>query len=298
MNYIYYKAQKGNFGDDLNAWIWPNFFGEHNDNDNIAFLGIGSILYNDFPLIKSLTSQRKIVFGSGVRLTYDQFKYDSSWDIKFLRGPLSASALGGKNKHIIDAAYTIRLMNNFDEILATPKKYDISIFPYFKSIDFFDWPQLCKKMNFHYISPESEFGVEHTLKEIAASKFVITEAMHGAILADVLRVPWHRFVLSTPFTEGPMVSEFKWMDWLYSINLPYPQTTFIKFFRKTFLNKLVYDLSLKTINAEFLFKKKIENDIITNLSSPKEYYLSSDSLISEINSRLFDEIHTIKNEIL
>ena len=79
----------------------------------------------------------------------------------------------------------------------------------------------------------SERGIDYTLKEILASKYIITEAMHGAIIADIYRIPWSRFVLSTLFTEGAMVSEYKWMDWLYSVGIYNIETTEISFYRKT-----------------------------------------------------------------
>lgn len=297
MKYIYYKSHKGNFGDDLNAWMWPKFFGEHQENSKNAFLGIGSILFNDFPLIKQLTDERKIVFGTGIRLTHDPLKIDESWDIKFLRGPLSAIALGNKYEYIADAAYAIRLLPEFEEIKNTPKKYKVSVFPYFKSLNYLDWEKLCKELGFNYISPESELGVEHTLREIAASEYIITEAMHGAILADILRVPWHRFILSTPVTEGSMVAEFKWLDWLASIGQQESKSTFIKFYRKTPINKIVHGITRNMINVEFLLKKVVKKDVSKTLSSIKDFYLSSDSCISSIDNRIASKVGELKKEI-
>ena len=54
----YYKATAGNFGDDLNSWLWdrllPNAFDgicyhrhsshERNNNENTLFVGIGTLL--------------------------------------------------------------------------------------------------------------------------------------------------------------------------------------------------------------------------------------------------------------
>jgi succinoglycan biosynthesis protein ExoV len=39
--------------------------------------------------------------------------------------------------------------------------------------------------------------------------------MHGAIVADALRVPW------VPIVTSPRILKLKWQDWCSSVNLPY-----------------------------------------------------------------------------
>jgi succinoglycan biosynthesis protein ExoV len=185
-------------------------------------------LYNDFAEFKKIGDQKKVVFGSGIRPYYDQFKIDHKWDIKFLRGPLSAGALKNKFEYIADSAYALSLVKS--DLPPVAKKYKVSVIPYFRSLSYFNWEKICNELGYHYISPLAEKGIEHTINEIAASEKIICEAMHGAIIADIMRVPWHRFVLSTPETEGERVGEFKWMDWLYSIDLKYTDASYIKFY--------------------------------------------------------------------
>ncbi len=297
MEYIYYKDPIGNFGDDLNGWLWPQLFGEENLNNDDAFLGIGSILFNNSKLITDLKERRKIVFGTGIRLTYEAFKYDDKWDVKFLRGPLSSYSFNNKYDYISDAAYALRFIENFDSLKNTEKKYEISVMPYFRSIPFFDWQSICDNLGYHYISPLSENGVEFTLNEIASSKYLITEAMHGAILADILRVPWHRYVLSTPITEGPMVSEFKWMDWLYSVGITNLSTTFIKFNRKTFLNPWIKKITVNILDVDFFVKKVVVKEILLKLASIDMYYLSKDNIVEVIDEKLNDKIIDFKREL-
>src|SRR3569623_1144475 len=43
----------------------------------------------------------------------------------------------------------------------------------------------------------------------------MTEAIHGAIVADTLRVPW------IPVACSPEVAPFKWIDWTQSLGLDY-----------------------------------------------------------------------------
>src|SRR5690606_15093137 len=57
----YYKSARGNFGDDLNLWIWPRLFPDLLDEDESElFVGIGSLLNHRLPprLVKH-------IFGSG-----------------------------------------------------------------------------------------------------------------------------------------------------------------------------------------------------------------------------------------
>lgn len=297
MEYIYYKDAKGNFGDDLNAWLWPQFFGPHNPSSPHAFVGIGSILCHDSPLFRPLTGRRKIVFGTGVRPAYKSFTFGNEWDVRFLRGPLSAHYFNNEHPFIADAAYALGLSESFGHIVSTPKKYKVSVIPYFRSLPFFDWEKVCAELGFHYISPTAEHGIEHTLEEIAASEFVIAEAMHGAIIADILRVPWSRFVLSTPFTEGSGVSEFKWMDWLFSIGQTGTDTAHIKLYRKSFLHGWLKKASGNVLNTEFLVKRAVREDLVKQLAGIRNFSLSSDNTIQEINTRFFDEIAALKAEL-
>ena len=297
MEYIYYKAKNGNFGDDLNAWLWPKFFGESNSNDDY-FLGIGSILFKDSAILKTLKNKKKIVFGTGIRPAYKPFVIDDTWDIRFLRGPLSAGALGNKFEFISDAAYSLRLTESFNKFNSAEKKYKVSLMPYFHSVEFFNWKEIAEKLGYHYISPLSESGVEFTLQEMAASEYIITEAMHGAIVADALRVPWSRFVLSTPYTEGSMISEFKWMDWLYSVQVLIDKPVYIQFYRNSFVNRWIKTITAKTIDAKFLLRNMVKKDILSELSAVKNFYLSKDEVVKQIDYRIQEKINSLVKTIL
>ena len=60
---------------------------------------------------------------------------------------------------------------------------------------------------------------EETVQRIRKAKLVIADAMHAAIVADALRVPW------IPVAISPQSNSFKWLDWALSLNLPYNPTT-------------------------------------------------------------------------
>lgn len=61
MRLFYYKDKDGNFGDDLNMWLWdrllPNAF---DDSQDEWISVIGSIIHSDMP-----EGKKKLVFSSG-----------------------------------------------------------------------------------------------------------------------------------------------------------------------------------------------------------------------------------------
>jgi succinoglycan biosynthesis protein ExoV len=74
MKVIYYQDPLGNFGDELNRWLWPQIFGRaitgfghhgvetraENNAEDLLFYGIGTILDDRIP-----EQPEKIIFGSG-----------------------------------------------------------------------------------------------------------------------------------------------------------------------------------------------------------------------------------------
>ena len=57
--------------------------------------------------------------------------------------------------------------------------------------------------------------VEEVISDIKASKVLLAEAMHGAIVADALRVPW------IPIRAHRRHHDFKWHDWCASMSIRY-----------------------------------------------------------------------------
>lgn len=296
MELCYFKAPRGNFGDDLNAWVWPRIF-DGNSFKDLHFLGIGSILCQESDLINSLDSSKtKVVFGTGVRYSYHNFQIDDTWDILFLRGPLSAKCFENKFKYIADAAYVLRQLKEYDEFVNMPKKHELSFMPHISSMPFFNWKQICKNLGMNYISPYSEDGVDFTLKEIAQSNRVISEAMHGAIIADIFRVPWHRFVFATPFSEGGLVSEFKWDDWLLSIDVKNVVPTHVKAYYRTPINPLLLRITGHRLNVHLFLKSYVRPRIYQSLSNINDFYLSSDKRIIDIDLQIKERIEFFINK--
>ena len=206
MKLTYYKGKVPNFGDDLNAIMWdklvkPGFF---NDKSDELFLGIGSILWDDYP-----SKSKKIVVGSG----YGGYKKipdvtDGTWEFPFVRGPRTAKMLNlDPNVAITDAA----ILTHYIGLPKQDKKFTISFMPHWESIERGTWQAVCTKANIHYIDPRGD--VVQILKEIQQSELLLTEAMHGAILADTLRTPWQAL---EPINS---LHRNKWFDWSESMKL-------------------------------------------------------------------------------
>ncbi len=281
MKLEYYKGKIPNFGDDLNAYLWPNIFKKQFDNkiDEIPFYGIGTIIDQ-----RIAPQKKNIIFGTGIRNA--TYKYDTKlWDIFFVRGPISSNILGGA-KYITDSAYCLKFHPKGEYFLnLTTKKHKIGIIPHFLSLPHLNWESICNKNNAYFIDPTK--NVEQIIEDIASCEQVLTEAMHGAIIADFLRVPWHRYKYYSHFYEGEVVSEIKWTDWLSSIGINDTYESRINFYETRYSKNL--SSVLKKRVQSFLFKKLLHNNSI-------QYYLSNDAILQQKYDELDEVINKLKSK--
>lgn len=204
MKLHYFKPPDGtsNFGDELNVHIWkhflPNFF---DDNDNRVFFGIGTILR---AAKKYYPNSEIIVFGAGAH-GVDQ-KPNLNFQTIFVRGPLS-SALLNNSKFITDPAILTPIVFPFNNPI---KKHSYSYIPHF-SVANHSYKRAVERLGINYIDPRS--SVDSIIEDINASKVLICEAMHGAIVADSYRIPW------IPVSSFESFNNFKWKDWSQSLSL-------------------------------------------------------------------------------
>ncbi|MBL8449283.1 MAG: polysaccharide pyruvyl transferase family protein [Dechloromonas sp.] len=206
MKLYYYRDPIGNFGDDLNPWIWTSLLPEILDGDDKElFLGIGTVINSAVP-----AAPRKLVFGAGLGYV-GMPAIDARWRFRFVRGPLTAHRLGLDSRlAITDPAILVATL------LATPepeKRYPVSYMPHHVSTRMADWQHLCTLASVNYLDPAA--NIHETLLRIRQSRVVLCEAMHGAIVADALRVPW------IPVSAYDHILEFKWRDWCQTVNLDY-----------------------------------------------------------------------------
>ncbi len=204
MNFYAYKAPNGNFGDDLNEWLWPKVFGsvKREADPEVTLIGIGSILDERLENIPGM----KIVFGAGVRSQKAIKLSAENYKICFVRGPISAATLGGV-KYITDPAILVADYAKRD----TPVDGRVGLMPHYHSLRLARWDKLCEALGMLYLDPREACGT--TLRALASCSRVICEAMHGAIVADSLGIPWARLAISSWQREGMGVSALKWLDW-------------------------------------------------------------------------------------
>lgn len=207
MKPYYWESQHGNFGDDLNLWLWdfllPGFRDVHPD---VLLIGVGTVLN------KALLPEegRKLVLGSGFGYgSLPDMGDRSRWDIRCVRGPLTAGKVGvPEDLGIVDPAVLVADMPEFANL---PKRYKRSFVPHWESAVAGLWPVTCSTVGLHYIDPRGE--AKDVIRQIAQSELIVAESMHGAILADAFRVPW------VAVATSDSINSFKWRDWAMTVGV-------------------------------------------------------------------------------
>lgn len=200
----------GNFGDELNTWIWRHLLSEAALKSTALILGIGSILNKD------LIQNRDIyVFSSGAG--YGRSPQADALNIICVRGQLSALLLGiNADLAAADGAILLRAISGLQPLPEAERSGSIFI-PHHETInnlaEWNVWQALCLAANIELVSPMLDSKI--IVQKIRRSKCVLAEAMHAAIIADTMRVPW------IPVVTSPHINTFKWLDWLSVFNLPY-----------------------------------------------------------------------------
>ena len=206
MKLYYYKDPVGNFGDELNPWLWYGLAPELFDDDDAALLvGIGTLI-ND----KAPAAPRKLVFGSGVGYGSAPATRND-WHFYCVRGPLSAQMLG------LDPALALSdpavLLTEVMPKTSVERTGMVSFMPHHASLRFADWRGICEQAGIHYIDPSA--NMHEVVFQIRQSRLVIAEAMHLAVVADAFRTPW------VPVACYDHILRFKWDDWCQSLGLQY-----------------------------------------------------------------------------
>ncbi|CCN69984.1 polysaccharide pyruvyl transferase family protein [Vibrio nigripulchritudo] len=286
-----YKGKHPNFGDDINQIVWENLLGEVFDNrSKNIFLGIGSILYNSFP-----QEVQKIVMGAGYAGYTDKPKIDNSWDIHFVRGKETAKQLNlPESLAVGDSAILLRSLIDFEN---RKTKYKVSYMPHFESAWIGAWDKICEACDIHYLDPRRP--VNELLEEMLSSELIISEAMHGVIVADALRIPW---VARTP--QDPNHRD-KWFDWASVLDVDLqsfeigPSNVMEKVSSLSWGHRrIIYKMRkhhelLRSIGLGRPLKKTIEE---MNELKLQKGTLSSDKSIEEAHSRMLDILESFKEK--
>jgi succinoglycan biosynthesis protein ExoV len=288
---LYYcKTPMGNLGDDLNPWLWSRLAPEVcDDRASALFVGIGTILSHRMP-----AEPLKFVFGAGWG-GGRRPKIDRKWMIYCVRGPLTAAGLKlDPALAIADPAILVRRVPR----AAAKKCYPISFMPHHQSMPLADWKALCAQVGFHCINPCG--GVDKVLAEVEQTELLLAEAMHGAIVADALRVPWIPVRMYGRFTE------FKWRDWTQSIQAPLRIVDIAPIFergpalwkrldyavKKTVARAGLGDDNWNRLGVRLSTRREISQTLRALEKTPKEQTpcLSADETIARLETRLCDKL--------
>lgn len=223
MELFYCKIDTGNFGDDMNAWFWDLVCPEFRVvAPNTTLFGIGTILWrNNFAAFPEI-----IVAGSGAGKMVRQQKIPEHVCFAFVRGPLTADTFGLPSATAItDPACLISHINEFRKDYA-PSKRAVFI-PHCGTARLpLDWGKIANLADMEYVSPECD--AKEVIQDIARARLVVTESLHGAIIADAFRVPW------VPIAISPTFSSFKWLDWCASMEVDPSVHSSLSFLKETY----------------------------------------------------------------
>lgn len=255
MKLLYYKGSTKNFGDDLNSVIWPSLVPDlfSPQNDDQGFLGIGTVIGMSIPFVKSLH-----IFSSGVGYNHTNALPPQTrfWCV---RGPLSARHLNLEpDIALTDGAILLPHVKP----MKNDARHAVSIVPHWETIIRGRWPEVSEALGYNLIDPTQD--ISDIIESIAGSKLVLTESLHGAIVADAYGIPW------LPFCTSGNFSFFKWEDWTTSVGIrvgiglvPPPSIAVIQTFGKSPLPRenILNPISQKLIQEEVL--NRLSNRIDT-----------------------------------
>jgi succinoglycan biosynthesis protein ExoV len=210
MKLHYYRDREGNFGDDLNSWIWNEVApGIWRDADDVTVSGIGTILGPSMP-----PARRWVIMSSGAGYGCPRETLARTpTHVICVRGPLTAAVLGfAPETAVTDGAMLIALLPQYQPVAASERK-NIVFMPHHKALKFGRWQEVCQHAGIEFLDPRDDS--RSLLDKIRHARLVLANAMHAAIVADAVRVPW------IPITISDQNNTFKWMDWAKSMEIEY-----------------------------------------------------------------------------
>ena len=209
MELFYFKGR--NFGDELNDWLWRELLGPDLDRrPDLTLSVIGTIISDKMPACRTWA-----VLGSGVgyRPPPADFGRNERWKVLAVRGPLTAEVLGlAPALAITDGAILLAALSECSPVPESERK-DVVYMPHLSARGVLAYAQACEQLGIRYLDPT--VPSREAVQVLRHARLVIADAMHAAIVADTLRVPW------VPVASSRQINSFKWLDWTMSMELEY-----------------------------------------------------------------------------
>lgn len=206
----FYNRGNTNFGDYLNSWLWERLCPELIDDDaSVRLIGVGTLLAHDLDLVPG----EKVIFGTGAGYGPPPAPSQAAaWDIRALRGPLTAKTIGAEESlAITDSAWLVARLPEYSTI--PTRKSGVSFVPHWRTCERASWDEVCEIAGMDFVNPLD--SCEKVFRQIGSSELAIVESLHGAIMADFFRTPW------IPVITNRKILRFKWLDWCASLGLEY-----------------------------------------------------------------------------
>lgn len=196
LHYWQTAAPPNNFGDELDPWLWPRELGPRVLGDDGPWLvGIGSLLGDVLPFPDG---ELKLVMGSGAGYGTPP-ALDASWRIYAVRGPRTARLLGLPPDTV--ATDPGILARRHFPWASVPRETPVALMLHWRSTND-AWRTMAADLGWRFV--DSRAGPERAMRLIAGTGLLLTEALHGAVVADAFQVPW------TPLRTSEEILPFKW----------------------------------------------------------------------------------------
>ena len=262
-----------NWGDELNYYFLSKLFSkklvEYNETDVDNYSLIGSIA-------NLFTDNHTIIWGSGIQV--DRELKGKPKKVCAVRGPLTRKFFIEINIKCPEIYGDPSLLLPYYYYPDIPKKYEIGYIPHWSSIDSLQTRKFIKDKRVHLIKLKGYKNWLTVIDEILSCKYIISESLHGLIMAEAYGVPnlWVDVTLKNIF-------DIKYHDFFQSIGMdrekPYKldgkftvdtALKYLKDYKKGTmpdLNKLVDACPIQITNKEFL--DRVRNNKIVKTKKVK-----------------------------
>jgi succinoglycan biosynthesis protein ExoV len=287
----HWRGSHRNFGDELNCLLWPRLLPDFFDQDPAThFLGIGSILDE-----RHEPKAVKLVAGSGYGGYQPRIEQYETWIVHWVRGKRTAQLLGlPPAVGIGDPASLLPLAGLKPE----REERDIGFIPHFESAIRGAWQEVSAMAGATLIDPRDDPSA--VIAAIGRCKIVISEALHGIIVADALRVPWIAIRPLAPIHRP------KWFDWAETLDLSIafgvlPPSTALERAHLTGLSR--YHLGRRVLHRQAARLRNIASQRHIDRAAHalhaitrREPQLSRDVLLDAVQDRMMEAIAALRSQ--